>query len=37
MKILVDNHDFSEERVNNTIKKLVEEKESKQQKSLADF
>ncbi len=37
VKILVDKHDFSEERVNNTLKKLVKEKEKKQQKSLGDF
>lgn len=37
MKILVDKHDFSEERVNNTLKKLLEENKKKQQKSLGDF
>ncbi len=37
LKILVDKHDFSEERVNNTLKKLVKEKENKQQKGLSDF
>lgn len=36
-KILVDNHDFSEERVNNTINRLMEEKEKNQQKGLSDF
>lgn len=35
--LLVDKHDFSEERVNNTIKKLIGEKESKKQKGLQDF
>lgn len=37
LKILVDQHDFSEERVNSTLKKLIEEKKKKQQKSLGDF
>jgi len=37
IKLLVDKHDFSEERVNNTLKKLMEEKESKKQKGLGDF
>jgi flap endonuclease-1 len=37
VKLLVDKHDFSEERVNNTIHKLMEEKEAKQQKGLGDF
>jgi flap endonuclease-1 len=37
LKILVDKHDFSEERVNNTLKKLTVENEKKQQKSLGDF
>lgn len=37
VKFLVDEHDFSEERVDNTIKKLMEEKEAKQQKGLGDF
>lgn len=37
LKILVDKHDFSEERVNNTLKKLIEEKEKKKQKGLTDF
>lgn len=37
MKILVDKHDFSEERVNNTLKKLLEENKKKQQKYLGDF
>ena len=35
--LLVKQHDFSEERVNNTIQKLLKEKEAKQQKSLAEF
>jgi len=37
VKLLVDKHDFSEERVNNSIKKLMEEKEAKKQKGLQDF
>ncbi len=37
LKILVDKHDFSEERVNNTLHKLIEEKEKKKQKGLTDF
>lgn len=37
LKILVDQHDFSEERVNNTLSKLLEEKEKKKQKGLGDF
>lgn len=37
LKILVDKHDFSEERVNNTLQRLIEEKENKQQKGLTDF
>lgn len=37
LKLLVDKHDFAEERVHNSIKKLVELKEAKKQKSLGDF
>jgi len=37
LKILVDKHDFSEERVNNTLKRLLKETEKKQQKGLGDF
>lgn len=37
LKILVDEHDFSEERVNNTLKKLLKETEKKKQKGLTDF
>jgi len=37
LKILVDRHDFSEERVNNTMNKLMETKEKKEQKGLSDF
>jgi len=37
LRILVDKHDFSEERVNNILKKLVKETEKKEQKSLGDF
>ncbi len=35
--LLVKQHDFSEERVDNTIQKLLKEKKAKQQKSLAEF
>ncbi len=37
LKILVDEHDFSEERVNNALKKLIEEKEKRKQKGLQEF
>jgi len=37
LKILVDKHDFSEERVNNTLNKLLKETEKKKQKGLKDF
>lgn len=37
LKILVDKHDFSEERVNNILNRLMEEKEKKKQKGLTDF
>lgn len=37
IKLLVDEHDFSEERVNRGIERLVKEKEKKQQKGLGDF
>lgn len=37
LKLLVDEHDFSEERVKNTMEKLVKEKERKNQKGLGDF
>ena len=37
MKILVDKHNFSEERVNKTLSKLTKETEKKQQKGLGDF
>jgi flap endonuclease-1 len=37
LKLLVDNHDFSEERVNSTISKLLKETKKKQQKGLGDF
>ncbi len=36
-KLLVDNHDFSEERVNLTLNKLADETSSKKQKSLFEF
>lgn len=36
-KILVDEHDFSEERVNNTLQKLEEYKKMNAQKGLSDF
>ncbi len=36
-KMLVEDHDFSEERVENALKALVEVEKEKQQKSLADF
>lgn len=36
-QILVDRHDFSEERICNTIQKLVKEKGSKQQRGLGEF
>ncbi len=37
LKLLVDEHDFSEERVNSGIERLMKEKEKKKQKSLVDF
>jgi flap endonuclease-1 len=37
MKILVDEHDFSEERVRNQIEGLVKEKTKKNQKGLGEF
>ena len=37
LKLLVDHHDFSEERVNSTINKLTKETEKKKQKGLGDF
>ena len=37
MKLLVDKHDFSEERVKNQIEGLVKEKHKKSQKGLGDF
>ncbi len=37
LKILVDEHDFSEERVSSTLSRLLKETENKQQKSLGDF
>ena len=37
MKILIDKHDFSEERVNSALEKLEKEKEEKKQKGLTDF
>ncbi|MBS3105591.1 flap endonuclease-1 [Candidatus Woesearchaeota archaeon] len=37
MKLLVDGHDFSEERVKNQIEGLVKEKSKKNQKGLSDF
>ncbi len=36
-KILVDEHDFSEERVNSTLEKLENYKKQNQQKGLSDF
>jgi len=36
-KLLVDEHDFSEERVKSTLEKLKKESGEKQQKSLGDF
>lgn len=36
-KLLVDEHNFSQERVDSAIGKMVREKESKQQKGLNDF
>lgn len=36
-KLLVEKHDFSEERVERSLKGLIKEKEKKQQKSLGDF
>jgi flap endonuclease-1 len=36
-EILIEMHDFSEERVNNILKPLVKEKSKKQQKGLGDF
>ena len=36
-KILVDGHDFSEERVDSTLAKLLKENKKKQQKGLGDF
>ena len=37
MKLLVDKHDFSEERVKNQIEGLVKEKQKRNQKGLSDF
>ena len=37
MSLLVDNHDFSEERVRNQIEGLVKEKHKKNQKGLGEF
>ncbi len=37
MKLLVDRHDFSEERVKNQIEGLMKEKHKKSQKGLGDF
>ncbi|MDP2907880.1 MAG: flap structure-specific endonuclease, partial [Nanoarchaeota archaeon] len=36
-KLLIDRHDFSEERVNKTLNSLREYKESKKQKGLSEF
>jgi flap endonuclease-1 len=36
-KLLIDRHDFSSERVESTLQKLLREKETKQQKGLGDF
>ncbi len=36
-KLLVDDHDFSEERVSKTLEKLSKEKETKKQKGLGEF
>ena len=36
-EILVDKHDFSEERINNLLKKFSESNEQKKQKGLGDF
>jgi len=36
-KLLIDKHDFSEQRVANTLKKLKKESAGKQQRSLGDF
>ncbi|MDD5087035.1 MAG: hypothetical protein PHV16_04755 [Candidatus Nanoarchaeia archaeon] len=37
IKILVEEHDFSMERVKSTVEKLLKEKQEKQQKGLNDF
>ena len=37
IKLLVDEHNFSEERVNNSIEKLAVEKEKQNQKGLGEF
>ncbi len=36
-KILIDEHDFTEERINNAISRLVEEGNAKKQKSIFDY
>ena len=37
LKLLVEEHDFSEERINNALQPLLKEQESKKQRSLQDF
>ena len=37
MKLLVEEHNFSEERVENVFKQLTKDKEEKQQKGLGEF
>ena len=37
MKLLVDNHDFSEERVNSQIEEMIKNNENKTQKGLSEF
>ena len=36
-KLLIEERDFAEERVNSTLEKLKKEAKEKQQKSLGDF
>jgi flap endonuclease-1 len=36
-RLLVDKHDFSQDRVESTIKKIVEDRSRKKQKSLFDY
>lgn len=37
IEILCDRHDFNKERINNELKKLIKDKEQKDQKGLGDF